>query len=129
MQPADLAGAVTPADVSRLSAPNLVTSVSNTAIQNAFALAQDSTVLASLFDAEADALALGTRLLDLLGTARQTIRVTQQAAAGLSIVLLGRGKRIDLTHPRLNGGAAKSYLLIGAEIDAAAGLIHLVLWG
>ena len=126
VQPAsELAGAVGADRVATLSNPYLVTSASDTAIQSTFLLAQDSAILPSLFDSVDDALVEANRLLILLGTARQCLRI-EATETGLRVP---RGATIAITSRRINGGARKSFRYIGAEIDASKRDTNLILWG
>lgn len=85
---------------------------------------QLNTALVSLSDAQTQA----SRLLSLLSTRRDTVRVTARLSS-MTLGALAIGVTGRITTPRLGYGAGRAMRVLGARIDAKRRRAEITLWG
>jgi hypothetical protein len=125
VQTSDIAAAVTASRRQFLAEEYRVVYSASGTVQSDYALAQDPPVMPSLWNSSTDAQAETTRLLNLLGVQRQTVRVRLNELGHVVDI----GDTVSLTFPRVNGGDEWFARVIGVDINAKTRNITLTLWG
>ncbi len=120
----DLAGSVTPTRRQFLAEAERLAVASDNTVLTQFLTARDVPPVATLFNAEGDASAEATRLLNLFKVKRELLAVRLKGL-GFAVQL---GWVVTLDWPRYGISASKAGRVVGRRIDAARNEVVLTIW-